>query len=276
MKRLFVLFGLTFVVMAGASTESRAQWVLYDDFNTSRISRDKWFGTETSTGNMEVIRKIQGGVLHLFNRTYGDIVSDIGSQQGTLRIDFTNPDAIKGFRARVRIMDYEAEDCATNQTATSTRLRLHGHFFNTVSPQGNPTNDVVAYIGVRSQSDWSDPPDTLRVVSSIWRCLNQVCAVDNVDLDIIDYREIGTVQVGVWTTLGIEWDPTKHRFVFKLGAKSIPVSYAQYLQDHDLEDKELPGYKTKSIQTTEVCPNCSTPPRSTGSMDAYFDNIYVK
>lgn len=212
----------------------------------------------------------------MFNRTYGDIVSDIGSQQGTLRIDFTNPDAIKGFRARVRIMDYEAEDCATNQTATSTRLRLHGHFFNTVSPQGNPTNDVVAYIGVRSQSDWSDPPDTLRVVSSIWRCLNQVCAVDNVDLDIIDYREIGTVQVGVWTTLGIEWDPTKHRFVFKLGAKSIPVSYAQYLQDHDLEDKELPGYKTKSIQTTEVCPNCSTPPRSIGSMDAYFDNIYVK
>jgi len=212
----------------------------------------------------------------LFNRTYGGIGSDTGSKQGTLRMDFTNPDAIKGFRARVRIVDYEAEGCATNQTATSTRVRLHGHFFNTVSPQGNATNDVVAYIGVRSQSDWSNPPDTLRVVTSIFRCLNAACSVDNTDLDIIDYREIGTVQVGVWTTLGIEWDPTKHRFVFKLGAKSIPVSYAQYLQDHDLEDKELPGYKTKNIQTTEVCPNCSTPPRSTGSMDAYFDNIYVK
>jgi hypothetical protein len=276
MNRPLVLLALTFVVVVAASSESRAQWVLYDDFSTSRISRDKWVGTQTASDNMEIIRNVERGVLHLFNRTYGGIGSDNGFKQGTLRIEFPDPDMIKGFRARVRIMDYETEGCATSQTATSTRLRLHGHFFNTVSPQGNPTNDVVAYIGVRSQSDSDDPPNTLRVVTSIWRCLNAACSADNVDLDIIDYREIGTVQVGVWTTLGIEWNPAKHRFVFRLGNSNIPVSYAGYLQEHGLEDEELPGYKSKSIQATEVCPNCSTPPRSTGSLDAYLDNIYVK
>ncbi len=270
MKRISLAVSLVALVILMASTECRAQWTLYDNFSAARISQDKWLGYEEATGHMEVVRRIESGKLHLFNRTYG---ADTGSNKGVLGLSFTNPDAIKGMRARVRIRSYEAEGCTAGTAAASTRFRLHGSFFNTGSAlEGDRTNDVQAYIGIRRNSNFSDPANTLRVVASIWRCLNPSCATD-ADLESIDYRELGTIETQTWATLGIEWDPAKDRFLFLLGSKKVAVSYADYLQDHMLKDEEFPGYKGKSLHTTETCPNCS---ESMGSMDGDIDYVHVK
>ena len=42
-----------------------------------------------------------------------------------------------------------------------------------------------------------------------------------------------------------------------------------------LKDEELPGLKSKLLQITETCRNCSDSPKSVGAMGADFDKVQV-
>ncbi|MFX0202097.1 MAG: hypothetical protein ACFFCW_38795, partial [Candidatus Hodarchaeota archaeon] len=165
------------------------------------------------------------------------------------------------------VREFEVQGCPANPLSTWSRLRIVGGFFNTSVPTpGSPINDVWAYIGLRRQSDYDDPSGVLRIVGSVFKLLDE----DGRIAQGIGYKELGTVRVGRWVTIGIEWDEVGNRFIFYWGNKSTDIPY----DPNKVPDENIAGAPTKGLEVTQRCPNC-VEARTVASMDAFFDRVYV-
>ena len=247
-----------------------AGWVLYDDFKSGVIDPLKWIGQESGDVGRESARIITSQKLKLVERGYGNTDSNAGLPTVKTMLYLTNPQNIRGIKATVKLLDLEVIGCDNNTSPVQIFARLMGYFFNT-GPQvpDSAANDVFALIGIRRFSDSIDPEDTARVEVRIKRCLDDACRL----MDTWFTKDLGTIKKGQQAVLSVEWDRTHHRFIFQRDLqKAVVFAYDRKAYPDTL----VSTYGGKRMDAYIEVPNCISPPRPTGYINALFDNVYIK
>ena len=265
------------VLLAGLLSipvQAQEPFVLYDDFAGTSIDVNKWFGYEVRIGNpviLENVRMIKGRYLYMAAGAYGD--QDSGSASGAAtRLYFNEGDLVTAIKARVSVDQVSAEGCSTNLNVTQARVRLSGYFFNTTADPtpGSRFNDVYAYIYIERRSDSTENPNILHVRGWVTKCTDSDCTSSSPLFN----QDLGTVRLGRFVEISIQWDQPNHRFIFQLD-NNQPV-YADYTDI--VTDTSPPGSANdKRIEVFHNLPNCipDAEPRPMGMMGVYFDKVYV-
>jgi hypothetical protein len=252
--------------------------VLYDGFAGPFINPEKWYGTvgiespsenyPAPQGANETFRGIVLGRLIMSQRVHGNPVEAGGNFQST-RLNLRNPAPIAAFQTTVRIDLMETRTCAANPAGVvDVRAQLIGRFFNAGTPElENDTDDVQAGIMIRRNSataDWTLPANTLRVLGFVRRCTNGTCSttegLPNVDL--------GTVRVGIPTTLRVRWDQPNRRFLLRRDTNP------EIQQTYPWDDANPPSRPGKSLRAQGEAPNCVVG-ATVSFLSASFDNVFV-
>jgi hypothetical protein len=269
MKATFLCCLVFSMVLLGGPVQALEPLVPYDNFNSIFLDPDKWTGTESNIGVviLESFREIDWGRLHFRNRIYSTTLSDTGWGVGGTRVTFAEADKVTAIKARVQVNWVEVKGCATNPMFTRAAVRLSGLFFNTGTPTpGSGVNDVLAYISIQRQSDYTDKPYLLHVVANVYHCANANCTQSA----SVGSSDLGTISVFWPAEMSIQWDKANHQFIFKLDHQS-PV-YIPY----NLPDTSPPGLQNnKRIEVSNIMPNCTGEPRPVAFMDAFIDNVFV-
>jgi hypothetical protein len=247
-----------------------ASWVLYDDFKSGVIDPFKWIGQESGDVSRESARIITSHKLNLLERGYGDTNSDAGLPTVKTMLYFTDSQNIRGIKATVKLLDLEVIGCDKNTSPVQIFGRLMGYFFNT-GPQvpDSAANEVFALIGIRRGSESVDPEDTARVEVRVKHCLDDACRL----MDTLFTTDMGTIKKGQQAVLSVEWDKTHHRFIFQRNLQK-PVVFAYDPKVYP--DTLVSTYAGKRLDAYIEVPNCMSPPRPTGYINALFDNVYIK
>jgi hypothetical protein len=260
------------MVLLGGPVQALEPFVPYDNFNTIFLDPDKWIGAETNIGVviLESSREIDWGRLHFRNRIYGGTLSDTGWGVGGTRVLFAETDKVTAIKARVQVNWVEVKGCpssaSSNKMYTRAAVRLAGFFFNTGTPTpGSGLHDVQAHISLQRQSDSTDKPYLLNVVTNVVHCTNANCTTSI----SIGTNNLGTISVFRTAEMSIQWDKGNHRFIFRLDNQ--PPVYIPY----DVPDTSPPGLQNKRIEVSNVLPNCTGEPRPVAFIDAYIDNVFV-
>ena len=278
MKKIgLLLVGFAFLVSCASSAQSQERpgnaverLVPYDDFNATQIDPDKWFGGEFGTeprgASNEAIRQIQDNRLHLVYRTYGRTDSDSGRPRNTFLLMFHNSAAVTAIKATVQVTDAAATSCPGNREATIAWAMLGGLFFSTgPSTPGSAANNVTASIRLVRRSDSTDPPDVLRVRSSVFRCANRPCTAGST----LYFQDLGPVKLGEMVRLRVQWDRDNHRFIFQ--RDDDPEVLVRYT----VSDSAPPGIQVKDLAAEHHVPNCTATPRPMAFIEALFDDVMV-
>lgn len=245
-------------------------WTLYDDFSSGIINPDKWFGTEGGKTGRETKRIIVSEKLNLSERCYGGTDSNDGGSYSEQTLRITNPSNIRGFRAVVKPVKFEAVGCDNNTTYTAwVFARLIGRFFNT-DPQSpdSSANDVYAYLVIERDSLSADPEDTARISAKVRRCIDDNCTHYNT----LFWKDLGSIEAGQSATLSLEWDKANHKFVFKRDKSTVVYAY----DTKQYPDTFPPMFVSRALSVVSGVPNCTSGPRPTGFMNASFDKVYIK
>lgn len=266
---------ILFLTIAPSSAAHAAEHlVLYDNFQTSRINPNKWYGSEFGGAVREAFRGLAGDPLvpgnrrlRLENRSYGDTTSDTGARFGGFRLNFFNPSAVTAIQAIVEVKSFQATRCSTPGSAvTRARALLAGYFFNTGTPTpGSGVNDVWAGIMIQRRSDSTDPSNTLRVISAVALCTDASCLTSTT----LDSTDLGPVTKGQRVKLRIEWDQANHRFIFQKDAE--PEVFSPYA----VSDTAPPGLNNKRLDVAHWVANCTATPRPVAFMQALFDDVSI-
>ena len=247
--------------LASVTAHALEGFSIYDDFTALAIDPVRWADGERT-------REIRNGALNLIQRTYGAKGSDSGLTFGSWNEGFANPQAVTELRARVKVQALEVNTCATNTAVAQSRARIVGSFFNTGTPTaGSQVGDVVAQIRVTRFSNSADPAGVLRVQGLVVLCTTADCASSSLIGNAVD---LGTVTLNQWATVQMRWNQGGKAFLFSRdgAAFSGSVGYAE-------ADASPPGVAFKQLSTRLDLPNCLSAPRVAGSVNAWFDNVYV-
>ena len=244
--------------------------VPYDDFNATQIDPDKWFGIECGpeprSAGTEAIRQIQDNRLRLVYRAYGRTDSDRGRSRNEFLLMFHNSAAVTAIKATVQVTDAAATSCPGNPEATISWANIGGRFFGTApSTPGSAANDVAATIRLVRRSDSTDPPDVLRVRSSVFHCANRPCTAGST----LYFQDLGPVKLGEMVRLRVQWDRDNHRFIFQ--RDDDPEVLAPYT----VSDSAPPGDQFKRLSAVHFVPNCTATPRPVAFIEALFDEVMV-
>jgi hypothetical protein len=244
--------------------------VPYDDFNATQIDPDKWFGGEFGPEprgpGTEAIRQIQDNRLRLVYRAYGRTDSDRGRFRNEFVLMFHNSAAVTAIKATVQVTDAAATSCPGNPEATIAWAMLGGLFFSTgPSTPGSLANNVAASIRLVRRSDSTDPPDVLRVRSSVDHCANADCTAAST----LHFQDLGPVKLGEIVRLRVQWDRDNHRFIFQ--RDDDPEILAPYT----VSDSAPPGIQVKLLSAVHHVPNCTATPRPVAFIEALFDDVMV-
>ena len=263
------LFGLVFsLALLVGPAHALEPLVQYDNFNTIFLNQQKWIGSEPNGGVLilDNSRENDWGRLHFRNRSYGGTTSDSGWATGGTRLAFTEPDKVTAIKAKVQVLYVEATGCAANPTYTRASVMLGGYFFNTGTPTpGSGVNDVLARVSIQRQSDSTDKPSLLRVVASVYKCLNETCTAT----ETIGSVDLGAASLWFIIPVSIQWDKNSHQFIFQLDRS--PKAYIPYTY----QDTSPPGLESKRIEVQARLPNCTGEPRSVAFIDALVDDVFV-
>jgi len=245
---------------------------LYDNFEQAQINPDKWAGSQFeapfrfNSSFLEVVRKTTPEEHHLriLNRSFGLNFFNGGNTINVFRLAFTRPDTITAIRSRVQIRNIESTGCPTDLNSIPTRAtaQIFGFFFNTGTPE---YHDVIAGLAPRRRSDSTDPPDVLEIFYFIALCQDPDC----VESPFLSSGILGTMKLGEWATLLVQWDKTLHRFIFQRDSKpplSVPYS---------VSDAAPPAVQVKTLGADHFIANCTVFPRPVAMIDALFDNVFV-
>jgi hypothetical protein len=258
------------MVLIGVPGYTAERLAPYDDFNATHIDPDKWFGGEYSptfpSASTEAIRQIQNNRLRLVYRSYGPTDSDSGRLRSELALSFRNSAAVTAIQATVQVTDAAATSCPGNPEPTIVWAMVGGRFFGTApSTPGDAVNDVVATIRLVGRSDATDPPDILRVRSSVNHCANAPCTAG----PMLHFKDLGPVKRGERAKLRVQWDRDNHRFIFQ--RDDDPDVVAPYT----VSDTAPPGIQVKLLDALHLVPNCTTTPRPMAFIEAWFDDVMV-
>lgn len=243
------------------ATAQAEPFKLYDRFNAGPVDPTRWRDGDR-------VRAIQGGALHLMQRSWGSANGDAGVTAQNWSTSFANPAAVTQMRARVTVNAIEAGACASNPAVADSRARLIGGFFNvgTATP-GSQVGDVTAQVRLIRTSDSTDAPGVMRVQGAVFLCTTFDCAGATLVGNIV---ELGTVTTGTATTVQMQWDQAAKMFHFSRDGtgQSGSVTYPQ-------DDTNPPGVVFRQLSTRVNMPNCESAPPVSGVVDAWFDNVFV-
>jgi hypothetical protein len=270
-KIFFAYVVMLFVVLASIPAHAQLlPMVLYDDFDTGNLDPTKWVGSEVGGQGREAFRSIKSHQLRLGYIGYCDTDVDSNDCASSLRLNFTDPNAVTAIQAVINPAQVATTACASNPFPTSAGVELFGFFFNTGTPQpGSNKHDVRARIGVERTSDSTDPADTLRVSARVVRCLNDDCS-NGTELYV---QDMGPITIGTATTLTMQWDPSHDQFIFQRddGLGNPQTFFAPY----NFSDASAPGVANKRIHATVDVPSCTTNPRPSALIQAFIDDVSV-
>jgi hypothetical protein len=270
MKTVLPCAAMLVVVLSGVPGSALEPLVLYDDFNAAPLDPDKWVGGEFAPeprgAGAEAVRQIQDGRLRLAYRAYGRTDSNTGRSRHEFALLFQNAAAVTAMQAAVQVTDAAATGCPGNPEPAMAWATLGGRFFGSApATPGGAVTDVVANIRVFRRSDATDPPDILRVGSSVFHCANRPCTAGSA----LHFQDLGAVKRGETARLRIQWDRDNHRFIFQRDdAPEVVAPYA-------VPDTEPPGIPVKLLDALHFVPNCTAAPRPVAFIEAWFDEVRV-
>lgn len=252
------------LLLSGAAAQAQAlqNYTNFDNFDgATEISEARWLG-------MERHRMIEGGMLRMIQRDLGSQTGNSGVFSNSFGTTLMTSLAVTQMKGVITVNAFEASHCAASGEVGFVQARLAGAFFNAgpgVPSASNRVNDVGAVIRLRRDSNSADPANVLRVQGTVFQCTTADCNYGTISLGDVD---LGTALIGAPVTLRMEWDQPNKRFNFYRDAD--PVKRVTY----SVSDSLAPGQGSKSIGTRTTIANCMAG-RTTGFMDAKFDNIYV-
>jgi hypothetical protein len=268
MKRIVILVSILLTVLAVA--QARSAWaqshnalVLYDDFNGRQIDPAKWEDWMASGGMLEAVRELsppyqgQGNNrrLNMYQQAYSWPWSDDGANYGWLGLTFTNPASVVEISFDIEVDSAKFSVCQSNPSITSNAWAgFVGRFFN-YGGQQNPNQDVGAEISLGL--DATNPKGPVRVNADYTSDIAS------------EFQTLGFVSLGKTATVHVKWDQPNNQFIFQLN--SNPVVSMVY----NLPVVSPPTYPLKALWVARGTPNCTTTPRGSAMMNAYFDNVYV-
>jgi hypothetical protein len=253
-KRLITLLIISTLPAAAQTLKS------YDDFDHKFINSAKWAYAlcfSSSGLEMECVRGVRDGQLHLTHRHFGVQSDDAGQQNGSALVGFANAQNIKTIRTDVTVLSNLEVACATNPSFGSN-TGLWGTFFNAGS--GDPNDDVGAELNLKRIP--SDPPGHLNVIGQTFHA------------GIYSpYTSLGWVVIGMPVTITLAWDQPNHRFVISLTNKTTQEIRSAIMPYTFADTTEVAG-PAKTMGAGGFAADCSANPTSI-YVDAVFDNVYV-
>jgi hypothetical protein len=232
----------------------------YDDFDRKFINSTKWaYALCFSSGGleMECVREITDGQLHLAHRHFGVQVDDGGQQNGSALVGFANSQNIKAIRTDVTVQSNLEVACATNPSFGSN-TGVWGTFFNAGS--GDPNDDVGAELNLKRVP--SDPPGQLNAIGQTFHA------------GIYSpYTSLGWVAIGTPVTITLVWDQPHHRFVISLTNK-ITHEVTSATMPYTFSDTTPVAGPAKTMGAGGFASDCAVNPTSI-YVDAVFDNVYI-
>jgi hypothetical protein len=262
---------LCMVLLTASVTGGLAQsFQLYDDFNAPNISKTKWIGGERASQlGLDVSRVIENGQLRLRNRSVGFTVSDSGVGTNFVFLGLPDPEAAYDMKAMVTATNVDDVGCSGNAKPSQSFAGLAGACFNAGTPtNGNETNDVVAAIGISSDSGRIAANKRPRVVSYVLQCADQSCST----YSILDFKSFGPIALGTPVTVAMRWDFMFQEFFFT--ASGFPSH--EYFYGDVVTDTSSPGLPFKHLQAQNDVANCTNIPRPVANISALYDNVTLE
>jgi hypothetical protein len=251
----------------GTNVGKTGQLVLYDDFRGPRIDPDKWDGIWGDFSDMrEMVRETttqpwtRARSLHVFARSYA-FEWGVG---GPFSLVFTNSDRLTEIAATVTVRAAEAISCPDSGGFTAAVAELRGQFFNTeLTPPGGSEGDVQVALTINRFA--TDADNAMEVSGFYNRCDDQYCASQS----NLGGGSLGYIYPGQPARLRVKWDQPNHRFIFQLNRQPA------FISPYTVSDTTPAQFPPKWIGITRILPGCTTAPRPTAMMDAYFSDVYV-
>jgi hypothetical protein len=258
----------------------------FDDFSEAEIDPARWTPKDSYRGFADrmtapqlalIDRRIDHGALRLSSSLTGETTSGPGTAVAHFRATMTEPRGINALEAAVTVHGVQATPCPGSAAFSFTRATIGGLFFNSGAARGRKlVGDVLAVVGVSRRSDTTDPPNRLRTMAVVLSC-RRPCYVFAAHLpagrppsEVIGMKDLGPLDVGQRTRLGLGWDPQGDRFVFwRDGQVAAEVGYA-------LADDAAPTIERRHLDVAHFVPRCegSTPARA--RLDVSFDDVRIQ
>jgi hypothetical protein len=242
-----------------------AQNTLYDDFESSELSAQKWRAEQTGTGGLELVRQIVAGQLLMAHRVAGLTTASIGQRRSSNRLRFPNGQHVTAVQFTVRVDDVAVLGCAAPEASISRGFAgFVGVLFNDgSSPEPtNATGDVAAFIFVERRSTSTDPEGVVSVLAGLYRCTSASCQAVP-----IDERVIATVPIQTDVTLRMVWEEALQQVHFQVNTNPIETfSYPQSVVTRRF---------FRVLQVRGDAANCADGTQPFARMTTSFDNILV-
>lgn len=254
--------GALLLALAAPQAQALESYTNFDNFDGSTaIGETRWLG-------MERHRMIEGGALRMIQRDLGSQTANSGVFSSSWNTNLTNPSIVTQMKGVITVNAFDITSCAASAEVGQLQARMIGEFFNAgpgVPAEGNRINDVGAVVRLVRSSNSADAANVLRVQGTVYQCTTSDCNYGSVSLGDVD---LGTALIGEAVTLRMEWDKPNKRFNFYRGTD--PVKRMPY----GVSDALAPGSTYRIVGTRTTLANCMAG-RTSGFMDATFDNIYV-
>ena len=235
--------------------------VPYDNFNHALLDPTKWTLPACSQANgqeMECVREIQHGQLHLAHRGFGNRDSDAGFQFGSASLYFIDPSSINSITTDLTVRSIQEVGCAANPEFGAS-AHIDAIFFNTGT--GNSNDDVGGHIAMGRFV--SDTPGQLTAYGHISQGNNYFA-----------YFSLGTLPVGTQVTMRLTWDQPRHQFLAGWVNGTTHVK-TQVQMPYTLPDPAPPVNPYKTLTLNTFPSNC-TANAAWVFIDADFDNVLVQ
>jgi hypothetical protein len=250
------------------SNSTTGQLVLYDDFHSPRIDPNKWNGMWGDFSDMrEMVREIitqpwtRDRALRVSMRAYA---FDWGVG-GPLGLVFAHPERVSEIVATVTVRAAEATTCPEVGGFSVAVAELRGQFFNVLDAPvpGSSRGDVQVALTINRSA--TDPNSAMEVDGFFNSCDDDYCSSQT----NLGGGTLGYVYPGQPARLRMKWDQPNHRFIFQLNRQT------PFISPYTVSDTTPAQFPAKWIGLTRVLPGCTTTPRPTVMMDAYFNDVYV-
>lgn len=286
---MFILFLVPLLVIsAWTPSDALEPWRLYDDFEVGPISFSKWYGESSDDSHIYAMDRTLvldpsgvGRDLRLMHVGHGASNDNSGEEETSVGLAFAAPETVTAIRAKFNVRNYTTTACAANANSSAdANVAIVGNFFNVdqgTKKPGDHTGDVRAAVAVgASTSNFNDAGTQLHVFGIVEKCGDSKCSWQNaifLSNTNNDYTDLGTVSLGSWVRVAVQWDQANRQFLFQRGTQTpVAVSYASLT----IPNLGLPAVNLKRITTLNFSANCMSPNSpATTKMDALVDNVAV-
>jgi hypothetical protein len=250
---------------------------IFDDFDAPRINATRWAGFETDAfstfgfSNLESVRRVADGQLHLALSTVGPALQDLGFNGWAIQgLRLAHPailddiPRITVFRSLVTITQASAPACDDQVGAVSAAV--FGAFFHQDGggTPGSHMNDISLIVRFQRQSNGSDV-----ITAALGRCLNPICSSSS---GILSRSFARSWRRNVPELVTIRWQRSRDRFAVTVNdgeqAETQTLEYDGVLP----EDEPRPRRVGRGFHVETSTPTCPTG-RSRTSIEARIDRV---